>query len=420
MKNENSSWYKLDNAAKIYPAILSRKNPATFRVAVILNEDVDKDILLSSVNDVIDRFPTMKVRLKKGLFWNYFENNDKKVLVHKEEYSPCYMINQNLNNNYLFRVSYYNKRISLEIFHALTDGTGGMEFLKSILYRYFKLKGYDINCDNLIITNKDFPKIDEIENSYSKVINKKRIKKDKIKSAQHIRGKVLKNNSIDVIHGVINVEKLLKISKSLDVTLTEYLASLFVLSVYEKNKVINKKPITINIPVNLRNLYDSKSLRNFSYFVNVSVDTNEELTFDKILIKVKEKLREGTEKENINSKLNTIVKADRNTLLRLTPLFLKNLILKNTRKMLSDNVKTSTMTNLGVVKLPDSMVDLVSHFEFILYSAPPVNINCGICTFNNKIVISMSKSIVETDIIRYFFTYLSKNLNLDVFIYSND
>lgn len=420
MKNENSSWYKLDNAAKIYPAILSRKNPATFRVAVILNEYVDKDILLASVNDVIDRFPTMKVKLKKGLFWNYFENNDKKVLVHKEEYSPCYMINQNLNNNYLFRVSYYNRRISLEIFHALTDGTGGMEFLNSILYRYFELKEYKLNCENMIITNKDFPSIRELEDSYYKVVSKEKIKKEKIRKAQHIKGKVLKNNSIGVIHGVLNVNDLLKISKSLDVTLTEYLASLFVLSVYEKNKIITKKPITINIPVNLRNLYDSKSLRNFSYFVNVSIDTNEDLTFDKILTKVKQNLREGTKKENINSKLNTIVKVDKNTLLRLTPLFIKNLILKNTRKMLSDNIKTSTITNLGVIKLPESMINLVSHFEFILYSAPPVNINCGICTFNDKIVISMSKSIVETDIIRYFFTYLSKNLNLDVFIYSND
>ena len=99
---------------------------------------------------------------------------------------------------------------------------------------------------------------------------------------------------------------------------------------------------------------------------------------------------------------------------------MKNFILKNSRRLLSDNIKTSTITNLGVIKLPDDLTNKVDLFEFILYCSPPVNINCGICTFNDKIVISFSRSIVETDVIQYFFTYLSNNLNLDVFIYSND
>ncbi len=419
MANENTSWYKLDNAAKIYPAILSRKNPATFRVSVILKETVDKDILKKTVNDIINRFPTMKVRIKKGIFWNYFEINKNEVPIYKEEFTPCFVINPNKNNEYLFRVSYFNKRISLEIFHALTDGTGGMEFLKSILYRYFELEGHNINCENMIITNKDFPSIDEFEDSYYKVVNNNNYSKQKPKNAQHIKGKVLKNNSIKVVHAKVSASKLLKVSKSLDSTLTEYLASLFVLSVY-KNNIKSKKPITINIPVNLRNVYDSKSLRNFSYFVNVSIDTNDKLTFEGTLKSVKKQLREGTQKDNLNSKLNTIIKADKNKILRITPLFVKNFILKNSRRLLSDNIKTSTMTNLGVVKLPEDMIDKVSHFEFMLYCAPPINMNIGIATFNDELVISISRSIEETDIIKYFLNYLSKNLELDVFVYSND
>lgn len=417
---KNKDWYKLDNAAKIYPAILSRKNPATFRVAVILNEKVIPQLLEKSVNEVINRFPTMKVRLKKGIFWNYFEDNQNEVKIYKEENTPCFFINPTKNNDYLFRVNYFNKRISLEIFHALTDGTGGMEFLKSILYRYFELLGYKINCENMIITNNNFPNIEEIEDSYHKVLSNEKIDKQKIKNAQHIKGKILKNNSINVIHGIVDVKDLLKISKNLDVTLTEYLVSIFILSVYEKNKNNPKKPITINIPVNLRNIFDSKSLRNFSFFVNVSINQDKDLTFDKILFEVKNQLREGIQKENINSKLNTIVSANKNVLLRVTPLFIKNLMLKNSRKLLSDNIKTCTLTNLGVIKLPDDMNKFVDHFEFILYSSPPVNMNIGVCTFNNKLVISISRSIVETDVIKYFFEYLSKELNLNVFIYSND
>ncbi|MFI3210819.1 MAG: alcohol acetyltransferase [Peptostreptococcaceae bacterium] len=417
---KKTDWYKLDNAAKMYPAILSRKNPATFRVAVLLKEDIDSEILEKSVNEVINRFPTMKVKLKKGIFWNYFQENNKPVKIYKEENTPCFFIDANKNNDYLFRVTYFNKRISVEIFHALTDGTGGIEFLKSILYKYLNLKGFSINCENMIITNNNYASFDEIEDSYHKIYNKDKTNNKKIKNAQHIKGKSLKNNAINVIHGVIDSNELLKISKSFGVTITEYLTALYVLAVFKENKNTKSNPITINIPVNLRNMFDSNSLRNFSFFVNVSIKQENYLDFYMVLFEVKKQLREGIKKENIHSKLNTMISMDKNVFLRVIPLFLKTMILKNTRRLLSDNIKTSTLTNLGVIKLPNEMNEFVNHFEFMLYCSNPVNINVGICTFGDKLVISMSRSIVETNVIRYFFNHLSKDLGLDVLIYSND
>ena len=59
----------------------------------------------------------------------------------REEYTyPCMFINPHENNDYLFRLSYYKKRINLEVFHALTDGNGALTFLKEITYQYLRLK----------------------------------------------------------------------------------------------------------------------------------------------------------------------------------------------------------------------------------------------------------------------------------------
>ena len=73
MKEKAPNWLKLDNAATIYPSTLSRKYAAMFRVSMTLKDKIDKDVLQYALNNVIDRFPTFKYKLKQGLFWCYFK-----------------------------------------------------------------------------------------------------------------------------------------------------------------------------------------------------------------------------------------------------------------------------------------------------------------------------------------------------------
>ena len=132
----NKKWFRLDNAAKIYPAFASKKDPATFRVAVVLHENVDKSRLQEALLKTLPNFPSMAVTLRKGLFWHYLDENKREPKVSEEHKMPCSYIELNKNNGYLFQLLFYKKRISLECFHALTDGYGALEFLKAILYNY--------------------------------------------------------------------------------------------------------------------------------------------------------------------------------------------------------------------------------------------------------------------------------------------
>ena len=127
-----SKWYSLDNAAKIFPPSKSKKDPKIFRFSVTLFDEVKVDVLNKALNETLDEYPIFKSSLRKGIFWYYLEEENKVYEVKKEDKCPC----SKISNNNLFEVSVYKNRINLEVDHALTDGTGTLTFLKSLVANY--------------------------------------------------------------------------------------------------------------------------------------------------------------------------------------------------------------------------------------------------------------------------------------------
>ncbi len=79
---------------------------------------------------------------------------------------------------------------------------------------------------------------------------------------------------------------------------------------------------------------------------------------------------------------------------------------------------TTTLSNLGVIKLPEAMAGFVNRFDFIL-GAPRTNmLNCAVCSFNGQMTVSFMRIIEETDIERFFFRFLAQR-GLPVVIESN-
>ena len=68
-----------------------------------------------------------------------------------------------------FRVKYYKNTINIEFFHVLTDGTGGMGFLKALTSEYLKLLGTNISQNNLILDIKEEPAKEEYENAFKNI-----------------------------------------------------------------------------------------------------------------------------------------------------------------------------------------------------------------------------------------------------------
>ena len=150
MHRYHAKWYKLDNAAKVFPAVASIKRTYMFRVGAVMKEDINKEVLQQALVDIIKRFPSFNVRIRKGLFWYYFEENHKLPFVQEEDPFIGKYLEFKTNNDFLFRTLYYGKRLSLEVFHSITDGTGAMEFLKALMYQYLKLLGNKVSSDGLV------------------------------------------------------------------------------------------------------------------------------------------------------------------------------------------------------------------------------------------------------------------------------
>ena len=134
-------WDKLDNTAHLFPVIAGEDMTSVYRISVTLKENIEPELLQQALDTVLPKFQGFDLRLRKGFFWYYFEENGKPApRVQEESRFPCRFIRPNRNRNYLFRVTYYKRRINLEVFHVLTDGMGGLNFIKELCYQYLRLK----------------------------------------------------------------------------------------------------------------------------------------------------------------------------------------------------------------------------------------------------------------------------------------
>ncbi|HET9434220.1 MAG TPA: hypothetical protein VFO37_10720, partial [Chitinophagaceae bacterium] len=135
-------WMRLDNAAKIYPAIKDRELTSVFRISVELKEIIKAKQFLGAIHSLEERFPYYKVKLQAGFFWYYLEPEDLPITVMPDHEFPCRAF---AKHELMFRVLAKEKRISVEFSHILTDGTGAFEFLRSLLLVYFEKCGLPVS-----------------------------------------------------------------------------------------------------------------------------------------------------------------------------------------------------------------------------------------------------------------------------------
>lgn len=419
-ENEGN-WYKLDNAAKIYPAISGPSRASVFRVAVQLKSDVNPQILQDALARTLPRFPTLAVKMKKGLFWYYLETNPDIPKVIIEKAPPCRAIDTDETKGFLFRVGYHKKRISLEIFHALTDGTGALAFLKLLASQYLTLSGFGLFSDNSILDYEAHPSAGEREDSFEKYYDPRIKSKWTEEKAYHVNGTRVLPESLYLVHGIIPLKDFIALVKGNQATITEYIAALIFYSIYctQLKGRACRVPVKISIPVNLRNFFPSQTLRNFSSYVNIGLSfTDKDYTFEQILGIVSNKIRNEVQHETLIKKISANVKAEKNIFMRLAPLIIKNVVLKTAFNAFGESLTTCTFSNLGVISVPDAMEKYIDRFEIIL--GPPVlnMFNFAVCSFRDDMVITITKVMHETDIEKFFFRFLSEK-GLDITIETN-
>ena len=305
----------------------------------------------------------------------------------------------------LFRVNYYQNRINLEVYHALTDGTGALEFLKTIIYIYISKK-HDIKDFNF---DYDASINEKSSDSFNKYYKFQLNKINDINNVYKIKGEKL--SKMKVINGCINTNDLISLSHKYNTTITSLIVSIYILSIKENMSLKDEnKYIYIDIPVNLRKYFKSQTARNFFSVLKLKYNGNNNL--EDIIKYVDKYLKNELKKENLFKTMNKFVSFEHNFLIRLIPLFIKNIVLKI---IVYFNKITSSVTNLGVIKVDDNIKDYIDSFE-VYVSTDKMQIS--MCSYLDKLNISFTSIFVSTDIIKSFYRKLSE-LGIDVIITTN-
>ncbi len=418
------SWYRIDNTGKIFHAVSNTDNSYVFRVSMIMKEKVDPGVLQEALDVIAPRFPTLTVRVRKGLFWDYMEKNEELLFVQKETDYPCSPIKPSETRGYLLRVLYFDRKISLEVFHSLTDGTGATEFLKTLVYQYLLYKKRDVAADGLILLPEDNPDKRETEDSFSTYAdnNDRNVFRKDDKPSYQLSGTSLSTEGINMIHGIMNARVINDYAKSLGTTLTGFLTTLMIQVISKKALEKSKRPkkVTIAIPVNLRKQFSSETLRNFFSVANIGAIIDEKTTFNDILKQVNEELITRTNKAALQKSINQHVYLQKSFMTRTIPVFLKYPAMRQGFNYIGERTKAMTITNMGNLKLSESMSRYIERMELAFYTTLKSPIGCGIATINNKMTVTFSLSIAETDLVRDFFTELMKHVDVDIEVYSNE
>ena len=417
-------WMKLDNAAKIYPAAKRRNWNNFFRISATLTEPVDVAVLRSALDVTARRFPSIAVRLRRGMFWYYLEQIPHSPAIQEEKSCPLAHAPFHEVRQCAFRVLVYHNRFAVEFFHALTDGTGGLTFFKTLLAEYLSQKyGLTIPAGDGVLGRLEEPDAEELEDSFLRYAgNIKASRKEA--TAWHLTGTPEKDGFKDLVTLMIPAPALKECAKAHGVTVTELLCAAMMQAIcqLQAEKVpqrSRRKPVKVLLPVNLRNLFPSKTLRNFASYITPEVDPRMgDYTFDEICAAVHHRMGLENNPQTMRAKFAANVASEQSPLLRVMPLFIKNLAMKAVFDTVGECKSCLCLSNLGVVRLPEVMAPYVARMDFIIGVQAKAPHNCGVLTWNDTVYINCIRSIREPELELHFYRVLHQ-LGLPVKVESN-
>ena len=389
-------WRMLDDQAKIYSLSYNKKDTSVFRLSVTLTENIKEDILNKAFLLALNSFKSFSVKLQRGFFWYYMEYNSKYPIVSIEDDYPFRRLINKKNNDYLFKVTYFNNKINVDYFHVLTDGNGGALFLKEIVCRYIELlypKKFKYEATNIVI--------DDVSNDYKKNYLKSKKRGYKYPVAYTIKGEALKYGKVSLNHFVINLNDIKLKYKNSNCTLSIFLVSMLAYSLYETNykKHNGKKPINICVPINLKNYFASKTNSNFVSFMMVSLSfkSNKKYKFDDIIMMVKKEFDKKLKYDKIISNMTSDGKLINNVFVRLVPLLLKKcMVLIGTLSFKKHF--TMTFSNLGIIDMDSKYSKYVKDCFFIMSPDWAEKLRCGVCSYGDNLVVSFGSNIKSNEI----------------------
>ena len=413
MASEN--WYKLDNVAKLFLATVSKRDTRSFRLSSTRKEKIDPELLQEAVLMAVQDRPHVQVRIRRGIFWHYMEDTDIRPQVTEENDRICPLLYVPAKAMLHYQVTYFENRINLEMFHAITDGTAGLEFLNIIVLHYLKLK-YPGRFEETVV-HSGASEEDRSQDSYRQFFRNKGLAGGEAnEQAYHPGGLRLPYDQLQFFEIHMPVGQVLPKAKALKVSLTSYLGAAWMMAIRDEMPPRKRNlPVTISLPVNLRNYYPSQTARNFFNSVNVSHIFDSDITLEELAAEFDSKLKSQLTEENIKKQMDRFETMEYVAPVRAVPLFIKQLVVRHFSKRAAKKV-TMVFSNLGILNPPADVAEQIESYSAFCSSE---NLFSTMFTYNGDLSLGISSPYVNTGVIKNLVRGLADS-GVDIRVYATE
>ncbi len=390
----HADWYRLDNVGKFYASQAGRSGQTVFRFSATLSQAVDPAVLQQALDQTVAQYPGFNVKLRSGLFWHYLEPADTLPQVEPETLPICANLHSDVDS-VLFRVSYYGSRINMEVSHIISDGRGTLQFFQTLLNAY----GNGGSPSATPHTAEPISPERRTEDSYSANFERSEAGSTPSEKVYHLRG--WKNNAEpSYLEYQLSASAVHQAAKERGVSVTSLIIAAVIQSIRQTMRPEDHgRAIRMDVPVDLRELFGSETLRNFFGLAYVSFTPKDNpCDLTSLAQNVQAQLIQATQPEHIKRRMNAMIKLEKNPALRLAPLFIKDAVLFLADRLSTREV-TTTVSSLGRITTDPTLEGLVENINVLTSTR---GLNFIACTYGDVLSIGISTVYVRYDIIRNF------------------
>ena len=412
MKNtKRPGWSRLDNAAKVFPALANKKDSRVFRFACQLTEPVQKKALQQAAEQALEEFPIFTNIIRHGMFWYYLEESGEMPIVHEEDQNVCSRLYDKNEHHLLIDISYYKCRINFEVFHAMADATGALMFLKTLVVNYLKIVHPVLAHEDLSLgIDSTFREKDS--DSFSQYYNKEEKNSsmsflgEKTVPIFHFHEPSTPDFFQQVTEAEVSTRQIIAAAKQYHTTVTVFLVSLLILSIYDAMEPRDrKKAVRIMVPVNLRSYFPSATVRNFFGLIAVTYDRKKQgETLEDVIAAVAENFRRELTKEKLEKMIAGQVSLEKHMAARAIPLIFKDIGMELSGLIVGAR-QTMYFSNIGRITMPKALAPYVCQFDFFIGCAGR---QICMCSYEDHMMVTCAGSSSPKDTERAFFRRLAE------------
>jgi hypothetical protein len=408
-------WLPLDNAAKIYPYASSKLSPAVFRLSARLRAPVRLSALQQAADALVRRCPYFQVYLRRGLFWYYLQRRPDTPRVQLLDGSPLQAMPDRGRAGHLLRIRARERTIAVEFSHILTDGVGGLRFLRSLLAEYFRLCGTAVAGQPELLDPRESPDPQEAEDGHRKHFGKGGPGPAGYGAAYHIAERPPRHRYWRIITGRMPASRMLALARQMGVTLTEYLAGLYMFCLgrlYQAEARDGGRPtssiVRLEVPVNMRRFFPSVTMRNFSLYVSPEADMRlGPYGLEELVHRVHHSMQMEVDRRELSRQITRNVGAELMPVIRATPLFVKDIFLSWMYHHLSARIYSGVLSNLGRVEVPPEMAEHIEAFEFVMSPGQVTKKTCAVISCGEELSVTISSIVESRELERLFFSTIA-------------